>query len=173
MLEFTPFLDHPEYLPEKSQALVKEHDLADKIFVAKIDPEFADGQKLADQYGVDIATELNCLVFAGKRQGQVKKAAVLVPYEKRVNSGSVLKHAMDVSKVSFANLDEVTEETGMEFGSITAVGLPADYQILVDSSVQNLSEVVIGSGKVDSKIKTTPAVLASLPNCRFIENLAK
>ncbi|MDD6407232.1 MAG: YbaK/EbsC family protein [Lactobacillus equicursoris] len=75
--------------------------------------------------------------------------------------------------VSFANLDEVTAESGMEFGSITAVGLPADCQILIDSFVQDPDEVVIASGKIDSKIKTTPAVLSSLPNAHFIDNLAK
>jgi prolyl-tRNA editing enzyme YbaK/EbsC (Cys-tRNA(Pro) deacylase) len=97
----------------------------------------------------------------------------VVPYGKRVNSGAVLKHAMDATKPSFANLDDVIAMTCMEFGSITPVGLPDDWQVLIDSSVKELDEVIVGGGRVDAKFKTTPQILAQLPHAKFVDQLTK
>lgn len=151
MLEFVSVASHPEYVAPKMLSFLKSHELTDKIQVAQIDPQYADGEKLSETYGVDINQELNCLAFAGKRDGQIRYAAVVVLYGKRVNSGAVLKHAMDATKPSFANLDDVIAMTCMEFGSITPVGLPDDWQVLIDSSVKELDEVIIGGGRVDAK----------------------
>lgn len=120
MLEFVSVASHPEYVAPKMLSFLKSHELTDKIQVAQIDPQYADGEKLSETYGVDINQELNCLAFAGKRDGQIRYAAVVVLYGKRVNSGAVLKHAMDATKPSFANLDDVIAMTCMEFGSITS-----------------------------------------------------
>lgn len=157
MLEFVSVASHPEYVAPKMLSFLKSHELTDKIQVAQIDPQYADGKKLSEAYGVDINQELNCLAFAGKR----------------VNSGAVLKHAMDATKPSFANLDDVIAMTCMEFGSITPVGLPDDWQVLIDSSIKELDEVIIGGGRVDAKFKTTPQILAQLPHAKFVDQLAK
>lgn len=173
MLEFVSVASHPEYVAPKMLSFLKSHELTDKIQVAQIDPQYADGEKLSETYGVDINQELNCLAFAGKRDGQIRYAAVVVLYGKRVNSGAVLKHAMDATKPSFANLDDVIAMTCMEFGSITPVGLPDDWQVLIDSSVKELDEVIIGGGRVDAKFKTTTQILAQLPHAKFVDQLTK
>ena len=173
MLEFVSVASHPEYVAPKMLSFLKSHELTGKIQVAQIDPQYADGKKLSEAYGVDINQELNCLAFAGKRDGQIRYEAVVVPYGKRVNSGAVLKHAMDATKPSFANLDDVIAMTCMEFGSITPVGLPDDWQVLIDSSVKELDEVIIGGGHVDAKFKTKPQILAQLPHAKFVDQLAK
>lgn len=173
MLEFVSVASHPEYVAPKMLSFLKSHELTDKIQVAQIDPQYADGEKLSEAYGVDINQELNCLAFAGKRDGQIRYAAVVVPYGKRVNSGAVLKHAMNATKPSLANLDDVIAITCMEFGSITPVGLPDDWQVLIDSSVKELDEVIIGGGHVDAKFKTKPQILTQLPHAKFVDQLAK
>ena len=38
------------------------------------------------------------------------------------------------------------EETGMEYGGITPVGLPERWRLFVDASVLDLDVAVIGSG---------------------------
>ncbi|MDK4679238.1 YbaK/EbsC family protein [Kingella negevensis] len=53
---------------------------------------------------------------------------------------------MDAKKVSFAPLPEVIAATGMEFGSITPVGLPENWAVLIDSSVLQLENVMISGG---------------------------
>lgn len=173
MLEFVSVASHPEYVAPKMLSFLNSHELTDKIQVAQIDPQYADGKKLSEAYGVDINQKLNCLAFVGKRDGQIRYAAVVVPYGKRVNSGAVLKYAMDATKPSFANLDDVIAMTCMEFGSITPVGLPDDWQVLIGSSVKELDAVIIGGDRVDAKFKTTPQILARLPHAKFVDQLAK
>ena len=75
MLEFVSVASHPEYVAPKMLSFLKSHELTDKIQVAQIDPQYADGEKLSETYGVDINQELNCLAFAGKRDGQIRYAA--------------------------------------------------------------------------------------------------
>jgi prolyl-tRNA editing enzyme YbaK/EbsC (Cys-tRNA(Pro) deacylase) len=59
----------------------------------------------------------------------------------------------------------------MEHGGITAIGLPKDWLILVDSKVEQTDQVVIGSGIRKSKLLTSGMILASLPNATVVENL--
>lgn len=79
---------------------------------------------------------------------------------------------MDVKKVSFAKLDDVIHQTDQEFGSITPVGVPESYQILIDSRVKKMPNVILGSGQVNSKLMTTRQTLESLPNARYVDGLA-
>lgn len=63
MLEFVSVASHPEYVAPKMLSFLKSHELTDKIQVAQIDPQYADGEKLSETYGVDINQELNCLAL--------------------------------------------------------------------------------------------------------------
>ncbi|WP_222703238.1 hypothetical protein [Fusobacterium polymorphum] len=53
--------------------------------------------------------ELNCIIVEGKRKDEKIYSAVVVPYGKKLNSGSPMKKLLDVSKISFAPLDYVIE----------------------------------------------------------------
>ncbi|WII93979.1 YbaK/EbsC family protein [Kingella negevensis] len=99
-----------------------------------------------EQYNVPLEMELNCIVMAGTRGETTKFAAIVLPYGKRANTGSPAKQALDAKKVSFAPLPEVIAATGMEFGSITPVGLPENWAVLIDSSVLQLENVMISGG---------------------------
>ncbi len=61
----------------------------------------------------------------------------------------------------------------MEFGSITPVGLPSDWLILMDSQILEKDQVVVGGGFVQSKLLIPTQLLASLPNIQVVEDLAK
>jgi prolyl-tRNA editing enzyme YbaK/EbsC (Cys-tRNA(Pro) deacylase) len=62
--------------------------------------------------------------------------------------------------------------TGMEYGGITPIGLPADWPILVDSRVIAQPAIVIGSGLRRSKIVLPGAVLREYPGVHVIDGLA-
>jgi prolyl-tRNA editing enzyme YbaK/EbsC (Cys-tRNA(Pro) deacylase) len=53
----------------------------------------------------------------------------------------------------------------MEFGGITAFGVPDDWRILVDAAVMEREQVVMGAGVREAKLLLAPAVLRSLRNC--------
>ena len=62
--------------------------------------------------------------------------------------------------------------TGMEYGGITPIGLPAGWPILIDAAVAAAGPVVIGSGIRGSKIVIDGAALGRLPGAEVIEGLA-
>ena len=84
----------------------------------------------------------------------------------RADVNGVIRRELDVRKCSFAPMDEAVALTGMEYGGITPIGLPADWPILVDDAVVAAGDVVIGSGLRRSKILLPAAELLGLPNAR-------
>lgn len=172
-LDFQPIINHPDLVHDSMYKFMEKHHLIDQFKVARIDPKYANDPRLDDVYEVDPYLRLKCIVFMGVRRKVDKYAAVVVQNPYKVDSGSLLHHAMDVSKVSFGNLDDVIKQTDMEFGSITPVGVPEFYQILIDSRVKKIPDVILGSGQVNSKLMTTLQALESLPNARYVDGLAK
>ncbi|MFR8440497.1 MAG: YbaK/EbsC family protein [Campylobacter sp.] len=98
---------------------------------------------------------------------------LLVPYGKRANTNAVVKRHLDAAKVSFADLGYITKTTGMEFGSITPIGLPKDWLILADKSLLKQKYLVVGGGLVKSKLLLASHLLAGLPNAKILEGLAR
>ena len=144
---------------------------ASQIYVAAIDPAYMNGTQLCEQYDCGKHVGANCIVVRGKTNGVYTHAALLVP----VGSRTDLKHValmLDVKKVSFAPLEEVTETTGMEYGSITPVGLPLSYRILIDSSLMEQESLLVGGGKKVSKLLVPATFLQQLPNVEIVNNLA-
>jgi prolyl-tRNA editing enzyme YbaK/EbsC (Cys-tRNA(Pro) deacylase) len=62
-----------------------------------------------------------------------------------------------------------TELTGMAFGGITALGLPAGLRILVDAAVMAREFIVMGAGVRETKLLLAPAVLQRLPGVEVAE----
>jgi prolyl-tRNA editing enzyme YbaK/EbsC (Cys-tRNA(Pro) deacylase) len=69
-------------------------------------------------------------------------------------------------------MQDAVDFSGMEFGGITPIGLPASWPVLVDAAVVQRSAVVIGSGLRRSKLALPAAALAELPGSEVIDGLA-
>ncbi len=160
-------------LPESVYAFIKSFDKEERIRVAEIDPQFADGESLSREYGIPYDMELNCLVIEGKRSDVIRHAAVIVPYGKRSNMNAKVRNPLDVKEVKLADLDYVTEMTGMEYGSITPIGLPGEWKILIDASVFGQENVIVGGGFANSKLMLPTYLFKEMPNCIVVEGLAK
>jgi prolyl-tRNA editing enzyme YbaK/EbsC (Cys-tRNA(Pro) deacylase) len=145
----------------------------DDILVAPIDADLADTAAFCDAYEVGLDVSANCVIVAGKRGGDVRYAACLVLATTRADVNGVVRKLLDVRKASFAPMDEAVELTGMEYGGITPIGLPADWPILVDARVAATPQVIIGSGVRHSKIELPGAALALLPNAQVVGDLAR
>lgn len=63
------------------------------------------------------------------------------------------------------------EETGMEHGGITPVGLPDGWRLLVDESLLDQELVVLGSGVRRSKLLLPGRLLADLPGAEVVTGL--
>mgnify|MGYP002623183497 CR=1 FL=1 len=175
-LKLEPARTRPDLLaPPVAKALAAWPDSAavavDEVLVAPIDPTLADTAQFCEAYQVGLDASANCVVVAGKRQGAVRYAACVVLATTRVDVNGVVRRQLDVRKASFAPMAEAVGLTGMEYGGITPIGLPAEWPILVDARVAESSYVIVGSGVRHSKIAVPGVALASLPNAQVITDL--
>jgi prolyl-tRNA editing enzyme YbaK/EbsC (Cys-tRNA(Pro) deacylase) len=168
-----PALDRPDLLADPVAKALAELDLADSVWVAEIDPGLADTAAFCERYGVAPAESANCVVVTGRRDGQPRYAACLVLATTRADVNGLARRQLDVRKASFAPMDEAVSLTGMEYGGITPVGLPAGWPVLIDAAVAAAPVVVVGSGLRRSKLAITGAALASLPGAVVLDGLGR
>ena len=175
-LEVVPARGRPDLLaPAVASALsALEGTLAgDSTGVAEIDPALADTAAFCERYGVEPAVSANCVVISGRRGGETRFAACVVLATTRADVNGAARRQLDVRKASFAAMDVAVAETGMEYGGITPIGLPADWPVLVDARVAAVPAVVIGSGLRRSKLVLPGAAVAHLPGALVIPGLAR
>jgi prolyl-tRNA editing enzyme YbaK/EbsC (Cys-tRNA(Pro) deacylase) len=141
--------------------------------VAPIDPELADTAAFCAHYSIPLEASANCVVVCGRREGEERWAAAVVLATTRADVNNVIRRRMDVRKISFAAMDAAVERTGMEYGGITPIGLPAGWPVLVDAAVAAAGPVVIGSGIRGSKIVLDGELLSTLPGGEVIEGMAR
>ncbi|TCC66489.1 hypothetical protein E0H73_06340 [Kribbella pittospori] len=132
-------------------------------YAAAIDPGLADTAAFCAEYDVPMDASANCVIVHGKRAGESTYAAVMVLATDRADVNGVIRKHLGVRKISFAAQDDAVSSTGMEYGGITPIGLPAAWPVLVDEAVTRAGLVVIGSGIRGSKILLDGADLAKLP----------
>jgi prolyl-tRNA editing enzyme YbaK/EbsC (Cys-tRNA(Pro) deacylase) len=146
---------------------------ADLVGVAEIDPALADTAAFCERYGVAMTESANCVVVSGRRDSAVKMAACMVLATTRADVNGLVRRELDVRKASFAPTDTAVSLTGMEYGGITPIGLPADWPIFVDDAVAGQPWVVIGSGVRRSKLILPGAAVASLPGAVVLVGLGR
>jgi prolyl-tRNA editing enzyme YbaK/EbsC (Cys-tRNA(Pro) deacylase) len=175
-LAAVPALERPDLLGASVAAALASLDgklAVEDIGVAEIDPELADTAAFCERYGVSLSESANCVVVAGRRGGETRMAACMVLAITRADVNGLVKRELDVRKASFAPMDQAVEMSGMEYGGITPIGLPADWPVFVDAAVANSGRVVIGSGVRRSKLTLPGAALASLPGAIVLESLGR
>jgi len=145
---------------------------ADQIVYVDTDPEWADTATFVEHYGRELLEQsANCVVVAGKRGGETTLAACVVLSTTRADVNGVVRRQLGARKASFAPMDTATGESGMEYGGITPVGLPADWPVLVDSAVVDLPYVLVGSGRRRGKLLVPGKAFAELPGAVVLEGL--
>jgi prolyl-tRNA editing enzyme YbaK/EbsC (Cys-tRNA(Pro) deacylase) len=168
-LDFTPAAGSPELLAAPTAAAIAAADAADDpVLVAAIDPGLADTAAFCEHYEIPMTDGANCVIVHARRGDRAWHAAVLVRGSDRADVNGVVRRYLDARKLSFASIDDVVALTGMEYGGITPIGLPADWPILVDGSVAALPRLIVGSGIRGSKLLVTGAFLATLPNAEVL-----
>ncbi|CAN5748133.1 YbaK/EbsC family protein [soil metagenome] len=143
-----------------------------EILAGRIEPEYMNGSALSDHYDVGIEDGVNCILVRGKRGEERTTAAVLVPVGYRADLNGIVCERLGAKKVSMAPLEDVIQETGMEYGSITPIGLPDTYKILIDSRVIEKEKVIVGGGRQISKLLVPTVFFRTLSNTEIVEGLA-
>jgi len=90
----------------------------------------------------------------------------------KLDVNKCVRKKMGVKKSSFASAEETQALTGMQIGGVTALGLPADLPLWVDSRVMQCEYIILGGGSRSIKIRISPQVFGLTPNTEIVENLA-
>lgn len=172
-LTWHPVTDRLDLVAEPVRAALRDSPLAASVQVAEIDPAVADTQALVAATDVLLRECANCLVVLGRRAAEERIAAALVLATTRADVNSAIRKTLQVRKASFMPMERAVAETGMEYGGITPVGLPAHWRVLVDARVRHAPQVVIGSGLRCSKLRLPGERVADLPAVEVAEGLAR
>jgi prolyl-tRNA editing enzyme YbaK/EbsC (Cys-tRNA(Pro) deacylase) len=167
-----PVLDRLDLVGAPVAALLRGWEHAGEVGVVAIDPDLSETASTVEIYGVPWEAGANCVVVMGKREGQERTAACVVRGDTRADVNNRVKRILDVRKCSFLDHDRAVAESGMEYGGITPVGVPAQWRLLVDSRVPATETVLIGSGIRGSKLILPGRLLAQLPGAEVVEGLA-
>ena len=172
-LQTRPARNTPELLAPPVAAAVASWQRGGDVLVAPIDAELADTAAFCAAYDVALDVSANCVLVAGRRGPETTLAACVVLATTRADVNGVVRRLLDVRKASFAPMDLAVAETGMQYGGITPIGLPAGWPVYVDAAVTQCPYVVVGSGLRASKIILPGAALGELPGARVVEGLAR
>lgn len=171
-LSTVPALERIDLLAPPVLAALTDAGLLDEVGVVEIDPAVSDTAATQERYGLSTDTLANCVVVAGKREGVEKIAACVILATTRADVNRTVKQRLDVRSASFLTMERAVESTGMEYGGITPIGLPAGWPVFVDRRVAQIPIVVIGSGVRQSKVLLPGALLARFPQVEIVDGLA-
>ncbi len=163
--------ERPDLLAAPVAAALAEWEYADQVGVFEIDPDLADTAALVKAYGLAMEASVNCVLIGGARAGEERISACLVRADTRADVNRTVRRLLDVRKCSFLPMDRAVEESRMEYGGITPIGLPAGWRLLLDDRVPDLDAAIIGSGVRRSKLVLPGAALARLPRAEVVEGL--
>jgi prolyl-tRNA editing enzyme YbaK/EbsC (Cys-tRNA(Pro) deacylase) len=172
-LESLPCLSRPDLLAPPVYDALRDWPGAVDVAVVEIDPDLADTAAMSEAYDVPMEWGANCVVVMGKREGEERVAACLVRADTRADVNTLVKRTLDVRKCSFLPMDRAVEESGMEYGGITPVGLPEHWRLLVDESCLAIEATVIGSGVRRSKLLVPGRLLGELPRAEVLADLGR
>jgi prolyl-tRNA editing enzyme YbaK/EbsC (Cys-tRNA(Pro) deacylase) len=170
-------MDHPELLAPVTLATLAawardRPEVAELVLVAPSDPGLADTAAYVAAYHVPIEASVNCVVISGTRDGQERVAAAAVRADTRADVNRVMRRLLDVRKCSFMPMETAVDASGMAFGGITPIGLPAEWPVYLDARVADVPVALIGSGIRGSKLLLPGELLCRLPGASVVEGLA-
>lgn len=176
-LTWAPALGRPDLLAPATVAALRSWAATDPrvgehVMVAQIDPSLADTAALSAAYALPLDVSANCVVVGGRRGGEERIAACVVLATTRADVNNAVKRLLDVRKATFLSTERAVEESAMEYGGITPIGLPPGWRVLVDSRVPDAGDVIVGSGVRHSKIELPGELLATMPGVEVVDGMA-
>ena len=159
---------------DPAEERVRDHlvELGVEHEIVPCDPELADTAAFCEAYGYAPEDSANTIVVVGKSDPP-RYVACVVLATTRLDVNKAVRHRLGVRKASFASADETRELTGMMIGGVTALALPDDLPLWIDSRVMERERIVLGGGSRSCKVVAPPEVLTRLANAEVVEDLAQ
>ncbi|SRR6266508_4710305 len=139
--------------------------------IVPCDPALADTAAFCEAYGYSPDESANTIVVVGKADPP-RHVACVVLASTRLDVNRTVRTRLGVRKASFADAERTQAITGMQIGGVTAIGLPPELPIWVDSRVMERERIILGGGSRSCKVVGPPALLSALANVEVVEGLA-
>jgi len=136
------------------------------------DPELADTAVFCEHYGYPQEKSANAILLKAKT-GEGRFVVCVLLASTRLDVNKNLRKRIGARRVSFASQQETREQTGMELGGVTPLGLPAHIDCWVDARIADLDYIILGAGTRAAKLKVSPKIFLTTPNTAFVAGLAK
>ena len=159
-LDVIPASTWSEHLPATVLAALPR----DGMTVFRVDDDASDTAQFSERYGFGLEDCANTIVLRYRKGGEDHHAAIVTLGSRRLDVNGAVKERRGAQRLSFAKREVATELTGMEFGGITAFGVPDDWVVLVDAAVMVREQVVMGAGVRTMKLLLPPRLLSAVPN---------
>lgn len=159
-----PVYEAIKHWPVKSEIDPKE------FMVFQSDPSLRKSHDVSESTGIPLSFGAKSLIL--KVDDNAEYVACVVPGDTEADFDGVVKTQMNVNQVSLAPRKKTERLTGMQTGSITPIGLPSRWPVLVDDRLPQ-KRVLMGSGLRRSKLIVPGAALLELPNVSTIMALGK
>lgn len=166
-LDFNDVKQHSELVAVPTKEAI-DAGLTD-VLVTEIDAALADTAAFCEAYDIGLDVSANCVVVEAKRADKTWYAACMILATDRADINGVVRRQLDARKISFAPMDTTISLTKMEYGGITPIGLPDDWQLVVDKAITEKEQVIIGSGIRGSKLLVPGSIFSSLPNATILD----
>jgi prolyl-tRNA editing enzyme YbaK/EbsC (Cys-tRNA(Pro) deacylase) len=154
------------------EALARALDGRGEHELLACDPALADTTAFCAAYGFALEDSANTIVVAGKADPPVYAACVLLATH-RLDVNRVVRARLGTRRASFASADETRALTGHELGGVTVFGLPAGLPVLVDASVMDRPQIVLGGGSRRWKVLAPPTILLTIDGVEVVQGLAR
>lgn len=154
-----------DQLAEHLPAHVIAHLPPGEVIVFAVSDDASDTAAFSARYGFGLEDCANTIVIRYKKDGAEHYAAIVTLGSLRLDINGAVKAHLGAQRLSFAKREVAVEHSGMEFGGITAFGLPDDWRVLVDAEVMARSQIVMGAGVRAAKLLLAPDVLRQWPRC--------
>ncbi len=140
--------------------------------VMACDPALADTASFCEHYRQPLEKSANAILVKSKA-AEPRFALCVLLATTRLDVNKSVRHQLGAKRASFASAEETREQTGMEIGGVTPLGLPAHIELLVDQRIAELDFIILGGGSRTAKIFVSPQLFEHLPNASFVAGLAK
>lgn len=143
-----------------------------EFVVFRVPDDASDTVACTERFGIPLENGANTIIVRFKKGGAEYFAAVVGLTSTRIDVNGAVRRALGAARISFAPREDSVAGSGMEYGGITAFGLPSDWPVLVDTAVMDRESIVMGAGVRAAKLLLSPSALLTIPGVS-VTSLAK
>lgn len=147
-----------EYLPAPVAATLAGKE----VIVFSVPDNASDTADNSARFGIPLEDCANTIVLRYKKDATEHFAAVVTLASYRLDINGAVRLALSAKRISFASREAATEQSAMQFGGITAFGLPPHWRVLIGDKVMGREQIVMGAGVRAAKLVLRPSTLAQL-----------